>query len=410
MNLRKVERIIQSYKKHFEAIDKAEIYKWRAVKQFQDNWDIDAQDFARMLEDSLAQANNLMDSGQYFPKRMILNYAQKDSEAVRELFAELYLENKGKTIEDRWNDFHVRVETLNQRYFGNKKSYQDHRAFMVYLALRFPEEYFLFKFKMFKGFVEKVDYPYTPKMGKIENLLVYSDLCEILRGIIVKDEELIEIHKGRLTEDHYREATFNLLTQDVIYATVAHFERFENIEPEKPVFERLVRSDSILIPSRINPIKKSSVNTQDYAEKQRKNKRIGNFGEQLVFRYEQEKLKTRGSKKVAEYVALTDDGKGFDILSYDKNELPIFIEVKTTTQTCEAVFFITATELKKSIEASESYRLYRVYDYNEENDSGTFIEFRGSLESFCTEPILFKAFVTEGVAPDLSASSGQIRA
>lgn len=218
---------------------------------------------------------------------------------------------------------------------------------MVYLALRFPEEYFLFKFEMFRGFVEKVDYPYRPKRGKVENLLVYSDLCEVLRDIIVKDEDLMEIHHQRLAEDHYRETSFNLLTQDVIYATVAHFEKFESIENEKSVFERLVREDKTLIQKSTTPIKKSSITIIDYAEKQRKNKRIGNFGEQLVFQYEQEKLKIQGSKNVPEYVALTDDSKGFDILSYDKNNVAIFIEVKTTTQSCETAFFVTAGELKK---------------------------------------------------------------
>ena len=119
MNLKKVKEIVESYKRHFHAINKEEIYKWRAVKHFQDNWNIDSENFADMLEYSLAHANNLLASGQYFPKRMIVRYAQMDSDAVRQLFAELYEEDleESKNLEDRWLDFRARVKSLNKRFF-----------------------------------------------------------------------------------------------------------------------------------------------------------------------------------------------------------------------------------------------------------------------------------------------------
>lgn len=53
MNTQKVKNIIKLYKQHFEEIHKGEIYKWEAVKCFQDNWDIDAQLFPEMLDSAL---------------------------------------------------------------------------------------------------------------------------------------------------------------------------------------------------------------------------------------------------------------------------------------------------------------------------------------------------------------------
>ena len=347
MNIKKIKEIIESYKKHLDSINEAEIYKWRAVKHFQDNWDINADNFAEMLENSLSYAKNLMDSGQYFPRRMITQYAQMDSEAVKQLFVELYSEDEDKTIQDKWADFHSKAENINKKFFGvgvDKKSYQDHRAFMVYLSLRFPDDYFLFKFRMFKEFVKKVDFPYKPIAGRDANLTVYSELCEMLRNEIIEDNELLELHHGRLTDKHYIESSYNLLTQDIIYATVVHFERFENIETDESIFEKLIRVNKPLIPKthEYNQNKKSSNAKVDYEKKQRSNKRLGNFGEQLVLKYELEKLKKLGSKKEPEYVAFTDDSQGFDILSFDENDKEIYIEVKTTTQSCEANFFITA--------------------------------------------------------------------
>lgn len=408
MNLQKVKEIIESYKRHFKAINKEEIYKWRAVKNFQDNWNTDAENFAEMLENSFAFANNLMASGQYFPKRMIIQYAQMDAKAVRELFAELYSEDEEDTLEDKWIKFHSKTVSLNKRFFGvgvDKKSYQDHRAFMVYLVLRFPERYFLFKFKMFKEFVEKVDFPYKPVMGRFENLIAYSELCEILRDEIIRDEELLEMHNKRLKAEHYIENSYNVLTQDVIYATVAHFEKFENTQNEKSVFERLIKVNKTVVPKQREYGKNEYSKTVDYIERQKANKRIGDFGERLIFNYEKAKLKQRNSQKEPEYIALTDDSRGFDILSYDENEQEIYIEVKTTKQSCRANFFITVGELRKSIEAKEKYRLYRVYDYNEEKDTGKFRELKGSLESFCTQPVLYKISVTDNDFTDLSEKS-----
>ena len=73
--------------------------------------------------------------------------------------------------------------------------------------------------------------------------------------------------------------------------------------------------------------------------------------------------------KEPKYTALENDGAGYDILPFDGADEELYIEVKTTSQSCETAFFITVGELKKSIESKEKYRLYRVYDYDEETDT-----------------------------------------
>ena len=70
MNLQKVRNIIRLYKHYFKEIHKDEIYKWRAVKQFQDNWDLHASNFSEMLDVSMSLTKNLLDSSFYYPKKM----------------------------------------------------------------------------------------------------------------------------------------------------------------------------------------------------------------------------------------------------------------------------------------------------------------------------------------------------
>lgn len=136
MNLTKVKRIIELYKLDFARIHKEEIYKWEAVKFFQDNWDTNAADFAKMLLTSIREARNLLDSGQYFPRRMLTQYAEERPDQVKKLFEELY--NEDLDLTRRIASFQNGIEELNRILLPGKKSYQDQRAILVYLCLRYP--------------------------------------------------------------------------------------------------------------------------------------------------------------------------------------------------------------------------------------------------------------------------------
>lgn len=392
MNILKVKEIIEFYKKNFHAISNEEIYKWKAVKRFHDNWNIEADDFAGMIGNSLAEAANLLVSVNYFPKRMITQYADKDPESVRKLFLALYDEEIDWI--QRIKSFQEGIKPINDKYFTGKMSYQDARAILVYLALRYPDIYFLYKFTMFKEFAKKVEYPYQPIKGRIENLTVYSDLCELLRDEIVKDNELLELHKERLAEGQFLDSSFNLLTQDVIYAAVTYFGRFEESTEREPALKRLVRVNKPINinPNSLKPVLKGSF--VNYIESEKRKKKIGNLGELLVLKYEQEKLLKLGIKKQPEHVSLTiGDGLGYDIISFDESGKEIYIEVKTTTRNIESEFFITRNELESSKQNIHKYFLYRLFEYSEKDDSAKLQILKGSLENLCINPDRYRVEV-----------------
>lgn len=392
MNLKKVEGIIRTYKARFDAISKEEIYKWRAVKRFQDEWDITADNFAEMLGDAFSQSRNLLSSRDYYPLRMLLLCARKEPGTVRNLFVQLYDEERD--LIERIEDFQAEMARLNGRYYDQKKDYQDSRAVLAYLSFRFPDRYFFYKYGMFKEFVEKIDYPYKPKMGSNENVLVFLTLCSLLRGEIVKDKSLLTLHRQRLKDEHFFDSSYNILTQDIIYAAVRHFSELEDRPEQKSALQRLERVNKKLVAKKEAPVLKGTFT--NYIENEKRRKRIGDRGELLVMRHEQERLEQSGSRKQPVHVSLTrGDGEGFDILSYDESGEEIFIEVKTTTSGCDSPFYITRNELKKSMEAQERFRLYRLYDFDETNDTAKFCVQSGSLESLCVDPVLYQVRAEE---------------
>ena len=87
--------VLVQYKKDFVATQwRNEKYKWEAVKCFQDNWDVNAEDFADMLNRSLAKTFNLLASMNNFPARMITGFARTAPEEVRSMFLALFDETK----------------------------------------------------------------------------------------------------------------------------------------------------------------------------------------------------------------------------------------------------------------------------------------------------------------------------
>ncbi len=228
MNKQLVKYYVQEYKKSFDRINKQELYKWKAVKQFQNHWDINAFDFPKMLETSLSKTANLLDSFNTFPYRMACENAEVSPEEIRSLFINLYDEEIDLT--ERIKSFRSGFKEINERNFPGKNDYQGQRAVVVYLTLRFPERYFFYKYGMFKEFSGKVNYHYTPKQGRYENIIQFQHLCELLKHELENDQDLIKLHKERIDDDCYYDKNLKILTQDFVYAVVRHLEPKEIIE------------------------------------------------------------------------------------------------------------------------------------------------------------------------------------
>lgn len=390
MDLTKTRSIIDSYKANFSEIHLQEIYKWQAIKSFQDNWDMNAADFSSMLPRALHPSRNLLGSGNYFARRMLEQNARRNPEAIRSLFLSLY--NEDQDLFERIIFFRNEFKKLNDVNFPGDGHYQDDRALLVYLSLKFPDRYYLYKFTMFKTFVSLVDFPFEPIKGRLENVAHYLTLCNLLRDEIIRDQELLSLHKTRIGPNEFHDESSHVLTQDVIYAATFHLPRFAAINPERKLFS-LSKASLKLRPRKHNIVLKSS--RTNYLERERENKILGDHGESLVFEYEVEKLKRIGSKKVPKIVSREGDGLGYDILSYDEDGNEKYIEVKTTTSGFNHPFFVTANELYLSQNHSDRFVLYRLYNFDPVERTADYFEISGDLTDLCINPMQYKVIVED---------------
>lgn len=394
MNRQILRQYIDEYKLDFERVNQQEIYKWKAVKFFQDNWNIEATNFLEMLSKSIRLTQNLLKSGQYFPLRMLEHYATQRPEELRQLFTNLYDEEND--IYQRIEYFQNGTEAINNSLFPGKNTYQDHRAVIVYLTLHYPERYFFYKFEMFKQFSERLEVTYRPIRGHIENIGHFNSLCAIVRFELSNDQELLQLHKDRITADCYNDINLNILTQDFIYAVSRHLNQ-QTAVSVIPAFQAANEVSATNLSTSTNQLNFKG-RTVNFLENSIDNKRLGDLGELWVLKYEIEKLRQGGQHNLIDKIRHTakdeGDGTGYDIQSFDGSGRKIFIEVKTTKGGKNSTFYITRTELERSKIEKDNFYLYRLYNYNEVNDTADILIIKGDLTNLCEFPTTYKINLT----------------
>lgn len=207
---------IACYKKDFIQMQWLnEKYKWEAVKCFQDNWDVNAADFADMLTRSLAKTYNLLVSMNNFPGKMIEGFAKAAPEEVRAMYLALFDETQD--VISRILAFKDQAGILLEKYGnGAAQHYQYENAITTYLWLRYPDKYYIYKYSEVKNAAAELGCDLSFRKGHYgENLrnfyAFYNALCEELK----KEDELKMMLKSQLTETCYPDPELRTLTMDL---------------------------------------------------------------------------------------------------------------------------------------------------------------------------------------------------
>lgn len=212
---------IKLYKEHIQdSSEYKSLFKWDAVKQFQDNWDINADDFKEMYENSFSKnvSTILWEGENFFPKQAMLTMLEFDQEKVRGMFRNLL--NEEKDLEARIEFFVFDCNTLKNQIIKSNPEFNhfhsDYAMVSIYLAFRYPKKYSIYKYDDFKQFMETVKSKSIPTEKEIARFFKVMKTINIL---ISKDEELLAIHKKiREINNSYTEESM-LLAQDFYHCS-----------------------------------------------------------------------------------------------------------------------------------------------------------------------------------------------
>ncbi len=180
----KLDEMISNYLNEIDSFWEDEEYKWKAVKHFQEHWNIDSENFEEMLKDSTSKVENLLVSRLYYPLAVYYEIVKSFPEELRELFRALYDENLD--IVERINAFQQGVGDLYKRTLRpGKNTYQDLRAVSNLLWLRYPDKYYIYKSREFKTAIKRLASEAPKLNGKAECYPMFLEYMDDLRSYFV---------------------------------------------------------------------------------------------------------------------------------------------------------------------------------------------------------------------------------
>lgn len=223
-DLFRLKDVLVEYKQNFVSRQWGnEKYKWEAVKWFQDNWDVNASDFSEMLNRALDKTFNLLASNNNFPKSMIVGFAKSAPEEVRSMFIALF--DESKDVYERMNVFKMQSSIFLEKYGnGAAQHYQYENAISIYLWLRYPDKYYIYKFGEVKTVANELESDYRFKKGAYaDNIRNFLRLYDEISVALKENTELVNLFRSQLTDTCYPDPELKTLTIDVGFYISRHY-------------------------------------------------------------------------------------------------------------------------------------------------------------------------------------------
>ena len=179
-----------------------------------------------MLDASLqAESNNLWTSMNYYPKNMIIQFAEMDPEVVRQMFRNLFDEELD--LSDRIHNFlrgceelALRTKEIEQTDSTPAHYHGDMRAISLYIAFRFPANYFTYKFTEAKKFALMLEEsPLSMGWDAAEKYQWYLRMARGLRDVLKDESELVKLYDKWLRNNSFSDPAYTHLSSDFIIQT-----------------------------------------------------------------------------------------------------------------------------------------------------------------------------------------------
>ncbi len=177
-----------------------DLIKWECLSHFQNNWDVEELDFARMFDRCFTHPRSgyMWGGEKNSQKSFIMDIASLDCEFTRSMFKDLFNEDLDVLLRlDRFT-FHCdqMLEILSSKDRRYNYHYHDnYKNISLYLSFRYPEKYCWFDFDLFSQSAENLEVKNKPQEFEI---LRFFKISQSLTKVLLRDEELLNIYKSYL--------------------------------------------------------------------------------------------------------------------------------------------------------------------------------------------------------------------
>ena len=227
MNKDTLHELINRYEYNFDLINSDEhdeLFKWKAMKVWRDEWfkpDDAFASFAERFTAAKREFSLFMDNSRMHPSTGVIKLWEKEPETVERLFNEvLFADTQGNAsvVQDNMDRFLDEYEALRCKCFPRNWSYkQDRHSASVFLAMNDPDFNFVFKSSEAHTMAKYLDFGFTIRSGINFRLPNYYRLCEEIVSALKEHESLLDTHFNRLTPEHYNDQSLHLMAFDLMY-------------------------------------------------------------------------------------------------------------------------------------------------------------------------------------------------
>lgn len=237
---KKFDNLVKAYQNYFtnhkgkngESYWEEEEFKWRGIKTFQDNWDLDAQNLSDMIKHSLYDVSHMMVSQARFPEGMIEDFAEREPDTVRVMFKDLF--DESKDIIERFHSFKQKSADLLQRVGnGAKNHFQDERTIALYLWLAYPEKYYVYQYTQARNLSIALGSDHRIIKGRLDSnirewLALYNEVTELMK----QKPEVRSWETQGMTAEHYSDPEYRMLATDLAYCYTERILKEQKAEQE----------------------------------------------------------------------------------------------------------------------------------------------------------------------------------
>jgi len=220
--LKKYSDYVQS---NIEQYLEEEGYKFEAVAEFRDKFNLEAENFKGMLDESLRCTANLIESGNYYPRKMLLQYYDFKPEQTKKAIVSLLSEDE-PNIKKRVDDFtetfrevHKEMQRQGRISKDIQNTYIDYRFASFLLAAVYPERYFYIKFDEYSKLIKNLESNVSiSESSQGSKFLLFTNFASFLKKFLENEDQFLDVHK-KLTEGFkYKDDSLSWGIYDFIFA------------------------------------------------------------------------------------------------------------------------------------------------------------------------------------------------
>ena len=251
MNMENLHELLNRYEANMDLFykndhkdDHDELFKWEALKTWQEEWkkpEGSFSDFAERFKAATKDFAILIDGQIMHPSTGILKIWEandkEDAEQVEELFGVLLQDAGGNpaVAQEYMDDFIEGMEALRVKHFPAFFSYKiDRHSASVFMTMNDPKQHYIYRHSAASEMAKYIGFEEKIGVGQSFILANYYQLCDCLVEALNEHPSLLEKHRKYLKPKHYRVESLHMLAFDLMYCCRT-YNLYRGLTPPAPV-------------------------------------------------------------------------------------------------------------------------------------------------------------------------------